>query len=119
VGSDGVPRLWVRELDSLEARPLHRAELNRLNSGIFFWSPDSRFIAFDAGGKLKRIEVSGSSPQTLCELSSMAIGGSWNRDGTIIFGSDSGGLRQATVHGPQDVPDYLARFTLISADQVG
>ena len=57
-----------------------------------FWSPDGRFIAFDAGGKLKKLDVSGGPPQTLCDLPSVAVGGSWNRDGDIIVGNITGGL---------------------------
>ncbi len=42
---DGVARVWVRSLDTLEARPLDGTE------GAYnfpFWSPDSRFIGFGA-----------------------------------------------------------------------
>jgi Tol biopolymer transport system component len=45
-GSDGVVRLWVRALDSLEARPLLGTESKHI--APFFWSPDSRFIAWGA-----------------------------------------------------------------------
>jgi hypothetical protein len=41
-----------------------------------FWSPDSRFIAFDAGGTLKKIDITGGLAQTLCALTGPAIGGS-------------------------------------------
>jgi Tol biopolymer transport system component len=84
-GSDGVIRLWIRALDSLEARPLPGTESPHIPP--FFWSPDSRFIAFDAGGKLKKVDIIGGLAQTICDLSGIAIGGSWNRDGVIIFGS--------------------------------
>ena len=40
-GSDGVQRLWMRPLDSLEARPLLGSESPQVPP--FFWSPDSRF----------------------------------------------------------------------------
>ena len=36
--------------------------------------------------------MSGGPPQTLCDLSSTAVGGSWNRDGDIIVGNIDGGL---------------------------
>jgi Tol biopolymer transport system component len=57
-----------------------------------FWSPDGRFVAFDAGGKLKKLDVTGGLPQTLCDLPGVAVGASWNRDGDIIVGNTSGGL---------------------------
>jgi hypothetical protein len=33
-----------------------------------FWSPDSQHIAFFTDDKLKRIAVTGGSPQTICNL---------------------------------------------------
>ena len=57
-----------------------------------FWSPDGKFVAFDTGGKLKKVDVSGGLPQILCDLPALAVGGSWNRDGDIIVGNLAGGL---------------------------
>ena len=48
-----------------------------------FWSPDSRSIGFFTDDKLKRIELSGGSPVTICD-STLGRGGSWNQDGTIV-----------------------------------
>jgi Tol biopolymer transport system component/predicted Ser/Thr protein kinase len=76
----GKIQLWVRPLDSLTAQPL--AGVDRLS--YLFWSPDSRFIAFFAEGKLKKIEASGGPPQTLCDAPN-GRAGSWNRDGVILF----------------------------------
>jgi len=90
IGSDGITRLWIRAMDSLEVRALPSSET--AIGPPFFWSPDSRFIAFDAGGKLKKVDVSGGPPQTLCELAGVAVGGSWNRDGDIIVANAPGGL---------------------------
>jgi Tol biopolymer transport system component len=73
-------QLWVRDLDSLAARPLAGTE------GAYnpFWSPDNRFIAFFAGGKLKKIGVLGGPAQILCDAAS-GRGGSWNQTGVIVF----------------------------------
>jgi serine/threonine protein kinase len=78
--SGGDTQLWVRDLDSLVARPLPGTN----DSNDPFWSPDSRFIGFFAGGKLKKIEVAGGPAQTVCDAP-IGRGGSWNRDGVIIF----------------------------------
>ena len=48
----GLPRLWVRSMDSVEPRSLAGTEGA---SGTPFWSPDSRFIVFYAQGKLQKI----------------------------------------------------------------
>ncbi|HYM13462.1 MAG TPA: protein kinase, partial [Bryobacterales bacterium] len=78
--ASGATQLWVRALDSLSAQPLAGTE----GAGLPFWSPDSRFLGFFAGEKLKKIEASGGPPQTLCNAS-FGRGGAWNRDGVIIF----------------------------------
>jgi eukaryotic-like serine/threonine-protein kinase len=100
--ADGVSRLWVRPLDSLEAHPLSGSE-----SPIFppfFWSPDSRYIAYNAGGKLNKVEVSSGTAETLCDAPEYVIGGSWNRDGTIIFGSFPGAIMRVSASGGTATP---------------
>src|SRR5262249_10999048 len=62
--------LWVRALDSLIAQPLP-ATAKALSP---FWSLDSRFIAFVADGKLKKIDVSAGPPVTLCEANVTGTG---------------------------------------------
>src|SRR6185437_4345788 len=49
-----------------------------------FWSPDSRSIAFFSENKLKKISITGGAPQILCNAP--ALGGTWNREGVIVFG---------------------------------
>ncbi|HXB70267.1 MAG TPA: hypothetical protein VNY05_18605, partial [Candidatus Acidoferrales bacterium] len=61
--------------------------------------PDSRFIGFLVGGKVMKIEAAGGPPQTLCEVPGDLIGGSWNRDGVIIFGTPDGGLFRVSQAG--------------------
>jgi Tol biopolymer transport system component len=80
---DGKELLWLRGLGSFEARPLVGTD-GALQP---FWSPDSRSVGFFANGKLKRIEVSGGSVQTICDAPSN-WSGAWSRDGTIIFSRD-------------------------------
>jgi hypothetical protein len=89
-GSDGIQRVWLRSLDAFEARPLAGTDMPE--SGSIFWSPDSRFLVFAAGGRLKKIDISGGPAQTVCEVvGAGVIGGAWNREGIIIFGSNPGG----------------------------
>jgi eukaryotic-like serine/threonine-protein kinase len=83
--AEGARQLWLRAFDALEARPLVGTE----GANRPFWSPDSRFLGFFAGGKLKKIAVSGGSAQTLCEAPS-GRGGTWNRDGVILFVPSTG-----------------------------
>jgi Tol biopolymer transport system component len=102
LGSDGIARLWVRALNAFEARSLVGTESSYVRP--FFWSPDSRFIAFESGGKLRKTDVSGGPPQTICDLSGILVGGSWNSDGVITPGNSSGGLQRVSAAGGAKSP---------------
>jgi eukaryotic-like serine/threonine-protein kinase len=115
---DGKQQIWVRALDSQELVPLPGTD----NAADPFWSPDSRFIAFIADAKLKKVDRSGGPVQTLCDALGV-LGGTWNRNGEILIGglwnvqrvSDTGGpvsdLKTGTLKYPGFLPDerhYLA-----------
>jgi hypothetical protein len=76
----GTDSIWVRSLGSPDARPLPGTEGGR----YAFWSPDGRSLGFFAESKLKKIAVSGGPPLVICEAPD-ARGGTWNRDGVIVF----------------------------------
>ena len=99
-GADGVLRLWVRSLDASNARPLPGTEV-ALGVSVppMFWSPDSRFVAFDAIGQLKKVDVTGGAPQTVCTLPTLAVGGSWSQDDVIVVGSPQGGILRCPASG--------------------
>lgn len=73
-------QLWLRRVDSLTAKPLPGTD----GAQSPFWSPDSKWIGFVAGSKLRKIAVNGGSPLVICD-SSQGRGGSWNSNGTILF----------------------------------
>jgi len=100
-GADGVVRLWVRGLGESEARPLPRTEvaLGGLVTPPMFWSPDSRSVAFDANGQLKKVDVTDGDPRTVCTLPALAVGGSWSHDGVIVVGSPQGGIMRCPASG--------------------
>ena len=77
----GKPQLWVRRLDSPDARALAGTD----NAVIPFWSPDSLSIAFNADGKMRRIDAAGGPVQVLCDGPQLDGGGTWNEDGVILF----------------------------------
>ena len=87
-------RLWLRAMDSLEARPIAGTD----NGSQPFWSPDSRSIGFFADKKLKKVAVAGGAPDVLCDTGLfMAFGGSWSSQGTILYALGDGSLRQWRV----------------------
>jgi Tol biopolymer transport system component len=85
VDSTGTTLIWVRPLSDLNARPMPGTE----NARRPFWSPDSRYLAFMADRKLKKIAISGGTPQTICDAPSGADG-SWGSKGVIIFDGSAG-----------------------------
>ena len=98
IGADGVRRMYLRALDSVEVRPLAGTESQNPLQPPVYWSPDSRFIAFSsnpapfAPGQLKKLDISGGPPTTICETRGAVVGLTWNRDGVIVFG-DNGSIR--------------------------
>jgi Tol biopolymer transport system component len=79
--SDGKRALWLRPVDATDAKVLPGTE----GGSLPFWSPDSNFLAFFAGGKLKKLEISTGAVQLLCDASAQPGGGAWSRDGVIVF----------------------------------
>src|SRR5262245_24070858 len=91
----GLVQLWVRALDSTDAKALAGTQ----GASLPFWSPDSRFIAFIADGRLKKIEFTGGPVITLCEASRNVTGGAWSRAGVILFGQGQFGLLRISATG--------------------
>ena len=112
-----TPRLWLHSLHSGESRQLFQA--NKI-AGTPFWSPDSRFIAFFADGKLQRMDVAGGAVHTVCDLRGLSSGGSWSRNDVIVFSTDvlmrvpaSGGTPApltALDVARKEIGHYLPRF---------
>ena len=92
--TEGRQQLWVRAMDGLQARSLPGTE----DAQYPFWLPDSRYIAFFAQGKLKKIPINGGPPQTLCDAVN-ARGGTSNRDGVILFAPTNGPLQRVSDAG--------------------
>lgn len=76
----GQREMWIRAFDSGKSTLVEGST----GSSYPFWSPDGRFIAFFAEGKLKKAPVGGGPIETLCDSAS-GRGGAWSEDGTIIF----------------------------------
>jgi eukaryotic-like serine/threonine-protein kinase len=70
-------RLFLRRMDESEAVPIAGTE----DASLPFFSPDGRWIAFTANGKLKKVLLTGGTPVVLAN----GREGSWGPDGTIFF----------------------------------
>jgi serine/threonine protein kinase len=101
--SGGQRMIWLRPMDAIEARALPGTE------GAYrpFWSPDSRFIGFLGAGKLRKVDIAGGPPQTLCDVTSDGDG-SWSPEGVILFdGGTTDPLREVPASGGVSKPVVL------------
>jgi Tol biopolymer transport system component len=110
---NGQTQLWLGRTDASEAQPIAGSE----DAANPFWSPDSRYIGFFAGGKLKKVDVAGGSIIDLCPAGVFSMGGAWSSRGVIIFTSVVGILKRVSDSGgtaePVGVPlasDALGQY---------
>jgi hypothetical protein len=78
--SDSDSRLFVRDLDSLEATPIP----GTAGAKQPFWSPDGDAIGFFAKGRLIKTALQGGAPVDLAAAPD-ARGGTWSQSGIIVF----------------------------------
>jgi Tol biopolymer transport system component/predicted Ser/Thr protein kinase len=102
-GADSTWYLYIRPIGAVTSQRLAGTE----GATQPFWSADSRSIAFAAEGKLKRVEASGGPPQEICEAGSFN-GGTWNGNGTILFGSTQGVQRVPAEGGKPQAITHIA-----------
>jgi len=96
VRPDGVTEIWVRSLETQEARPL-AATANV--QGAPFWSADSRYIIFSADGKIRRVDASGGPAQLLADVQNVIVGGFTTDDGRLVYAEGIRGLWQMPSSG--------------------
>ena len=98
--------LWVQPLNSTTAQPMAGTE----GATYPFWSYDSRYLGFFAGGKLKKVDANGGPPQVLCDASN-GRGGAWNQDDLILFTpSTTDGLSKVSAAGGTPVAATSLNF---------
>jgi len=96
----GRTLLWVRRIDALMAQPLNGTD----GAAFPFWSLDSRSIGFVAAAKLMKIAVAGGPPMAIAtRIPIPSRGGTWSRDGSIVF-SAGGGMFQVSAAGGEPTP---------------
>jgi eukaryotic-like serine/threonine-protein kinase len=99
-----LSHVWIRPMDSISAQRLDKTE----GASHPFWSPDGQYIGYFADRKVKKIALSGGSPQTICEVGSTFMGfgdgGTWNREGVVLFSIGLGPLQQTSAAGGPATP---------------
>jgi eukaryotic-like serine/threonine-protein kinase len=99
-GPDNISRMYIRSIDSLEVRPLPGSEGIPGLSPPPFWSYDSRFVVYGAQGKLKKSDIAGTPAQTIAETGLPFVqGGTWSRDGVIVYAKNNANLEQVSSSG--------------------
>ena len=99
-GKDGT-RLYIRDLGSLESRAIAGTE----GATLPFWSPDGSSLAFFTEGKLMKVGLPNGAPARIAAAPA-GRGGTWNRDGTIVFSPDLilSGLSRVSADGGDVTP---------------
>jgi Tol biopolymer transport system component/DNA-binding winged helix-turn-helix (wHTH) protein len=109
---DGAMRLYIRDLDSFEARPLAGTE----GAANPFFSPDGFWVGFASDNRLRRISVTGGAPQTICPIDGDIRGASWGDDDHIVFApGPASGLWRVPAHG--GVPQQLTTLAFDAGER--
>jgi eukaryotic-like serine/threonine-protein kinase len=96
--NEGKSQLWVRPLASLVVQPLAGTD----GATYPFWSPDSASVGFFADRQVKRIDIAGGAPQVLANADA-GRGGTWSREGIILFGDSAGSVFRVPATGGEAV----------------
>ena len=82
MNTNGQRVMWTRALDALSPQRHSGTE----GAAYPFWSPDGRFIGFFADSVLKKLDLATGAIETICKCATgTGGGGTWNRDGVILF----------------------------------
>lgn len=80
-GPEGQRMLWLRPLDAMRHTPIPGTE----GATNPFWSPDGQYLAYFSGRALKMVRVKDYATDTICKVEGTNGGGTWNREGGILF----------------------------------
>jgi len=108
-------QLYRRALDQPEAVPIPGTD----GAGGPFFSPDGKWVGFWAGGKLKKVSMSGGPAVNICDARVEPWGATWGAAGMIVFadGFADAGLEQVPAAGgtPQTLIPYVRGGNFVSA----
>ena len=102
-GGPSRTMILVRQMSTGDAVPLAGTD----EAAFPFWSPDGKYLGFFADGKLKKVDASGGPPQILCDAPD-GRGGTWSRQGTIVFAPRIEGTLAAVSEGGGTPSELLA-----------
>ncbi len=97
--SSGTPQLFLRPLDQFSSHLIQGSD----GASDPFFSPDGEWVAYFAGGKLKKVSIFGGAPQEICELPGYMRGGWWSSDDWIWFGHINSAIYRVPAKGGSPV----------------
>ena len=77
----GTGKLMARSLGDFEARELTGTE----DAQSPFFSPDGEWVGFFAFNEMRKVPLTGGTPQVICRVPTIFSSAEWGRDGTILF----------------------------------
>jgi len=101
--AEGTSRIYLRDLDALEAEPLAGTE----GANDPFFSTDGQWLGFTAGGEVEKIPVRGGLVQPLA-LAASTYGGAWTPHDGIVVALYPSAL--AAIPAAGGTPRSLTRF---------
>jgi serine/threonine protein kinase/Tol biopolymer transport system component len=105
----GPSQVWIRPLDSVQAQALTGTD----GASFPFWSYDGNSIGFFSESKLKKVDIRGGTPQTITAAAASGRGGTWNRDGVILFSPQA----NSPIHRISASGGAMTPVTMFSSDQ--
>jgi Tol biopolymer transport system component len=92
--TDAGYTLWLRSLAALATHQIAGTD----GASFPFWSPDSRYVAFFADDKLKKVQIAGGPPVVLC-AAIQGRGGTWSPENVLLFGTINSPLQRVATAG--------------------
>jgi serine/threonine protein kinase len=122
VDTDGARRLLIRDMNTIETRPLPGSDDARCP----FWSLDGQSVGFFAGRRLQKLALNGAAPVVLAGNANNPRGASWGSRGTILYAPsansglfeipEAGGTPVQVTFPDTTIPDVSHRWPLFLPD---
>jgi len=102
--AEGRQQLWIRDLSAPVAQPVQGTD--RLEVDVSqqpFWAPDGKALAYFTSKALYRADLDGRAPLKLADAPNPR-GGTWSRDGVIVFVPAGAGMHRVAATGGAATP---------------